>query len=188
MVKIIPMSRRQIITAAVAVLVILGSVISMVGRSGYRPSRAEFEQQLALGTVMAEETARLLADHGRVVLVAMQPGPDGRGFASEHVKRFQRALAAHRGVVVVATVYVLPNPAPIESDIHASAFSPMSPSAKQFVEVLTKHPKVDALVFFTFPPGLGGMPGPEGRDGAPRIIWQREPTSQAQDASDQEQQ
>ncbi len=88
----------------------------------------------ALGTVVAEETAKLLQERGKVVVLAMK----GRQVAE--VEAFEKRLKKFSGVSIAATEYFevtseLPN---VPGDV--------------FVSLLKRYPQADAIVSF------GGTP------------------------------
>lgn len=127
------MINRRTILFVVSVVVLVGSLFS-IGRMLFRgkPS-VKLGPYEAIGIKVAEQTAGLLGQKGRVLVIA---GELDSPIIGAEVKAFQKTLRKHSGLSVVA--------------VESVAIDPLRP--REFVALFKKHTGVDAVVsFYGFP-------------------------------------
>ena len=99
----------------------------------------------AVGRVMAEETARLLNRHGKLVLIAIET-PAGSELQIQ-LKEFEKALKAFSGMAI-AKNYTL------ETDKKPKYGVGSGLSARRFIRIVNKNTTADAIVSFVGAPDL----------------------------------
>lgn len=130
---------KQSIVSSIAVLVILSALTSLYFTQ--RDPGIELKPYRALGEVAAQETAKLLGNKGRVVVIAadlaqykiLSPMMEAK------VKSFRQALRKRGNLEVAAVESVQIQPPSLARN---GEF--MLPD--QFSQVLAKHPRVEAIV------------------------------------------
>jgi hypothetical protein len=130
-------------------LVALGAVLA-IAASGvwiyvfqFRSGDLNIPLHQAVGQVMAEETARLVGQAGKVVLVTMEPtrAPELR----IQLTAFEKRLKALGNITVQETIVLDPGDNP--------KYRPGSGlSAKRFLKIARKHHRADAIVSFVGAP------------------------------------
>lgn len=134
------------VVVAIAVLAIMGSVVWLYWHWPGRPPRIQLDSYQALGAVAAEETARLLNQKGKVVIIALDNRAGANPVEAAQLKAFTGTLKK-KGVSLKA--------------LETFSLTPMeqmssggSVPRERFLQVLQAHPKVDALVLFCGFPAL----------------------------------
>jgi len=153
-------ARRKQILAVVAVLVIIGSLVSLYFTMV--PSAPKINRQpfIGLGQVLAEETAKTLSDRGRVTLVIADYHQKGGTPMNDQYEHFRSTLKKHSGVEIAATEVVVPDETMATSGL----------TVQQFDDLLKKHSSVSALVIFVGLPGLDEQPTLQVPDRHPKLI------------------
>jgi len=132
---------RDIFIAIIAVVAAVGSLYFAFGR------RAEFvdlDTYSVLGVVAAEETSKLLADKGKVLVVVRDTGADKNPSVEAELKAFEKTLKQHSGMNL-ATYRVQVTPMLMMS---TGGGLP----SEELMKALESHPGINALVvFFGFP-------------------------------------
>jgi hypothetical protein len=100
------MPGKDALVAIVAVSAAVASIyFSVVGRS----PKVNLDTYQVLGTVTAEETAKLLADQGRILVLARGTGDEENPSVEAELSAFRDTLKKHRGLnVVIQKVEVTP--------------------------------------------------------------------------------
>ncbi len=99
----------------------------------------------AVGRVLAEETARLVNRHGKLVLIAMETSAGSE--LEMQLKEFERAIKAFNGISI-AKNYAL------ETDKKPKYGVGSGLSARRFVRIVNKNTTADAIVSFVGAPDL----------------------------------
>lgn len=94
----------------------------------------------ATGQALAEETARLLANKGKIVILTARSGAQPSPVHAGYLNGFKAALKPHRGLTLLATESIDPTEAGCPADA--------------FMGTLQRHPTADAVVSFIGPPVL----------------------------------
>jgi hypothetical protein len=135
------------VVITLAVLAIVGSCAWLYVKWPGRGPAIRLDSYQALGQVAAEETDRLLAHQGRVVLIAHHNPAAPNPVEEAQLKAFRGALKRIGGVSVAA--------------LETFSLTPMeqmstggSVPRERFLEVLRAHPKVQGLVLFVAYPAL----------------------------------
>lgn len=139
--------QRNAIIGTIAVLAILAAVTSIffTGKgSGYN---ASLKPSGALGEVLAEETAALLNQRGRIVVVEWDLKPDQLPRSSELVKSFKETLKKKKGISIVHS-QLIPVEGPILSVLGAGL------RASEFLKLSQSYADADAIVSFVGAPLL----------------------------------
>jgi len=132
---------------------LIALLVAAIGASGYSIYRSQFAREpineglhRTIGRVMAEETARLLNNTGRVVVIAMEQSkaPELRAQLTE----FEKALKEISSIRVKET-YSLDT----EDQPKYSFGSGLS--ARRFTRIMNKSQHLDAVVSFVGAPNLG---------------------------------
>jgi len=126
-----------------AVLVIVISVVYI-----YRSSQSQLPAPVydpiltSLGETAAVETARLMKEEGRIVLITYDGEQDDVTYGNETTRAFRKRLAAYPKISVIGTA-VVPHP-PVNSDFaHLRLLL-----AKQCVDAVKNYPMADTFVSF----------------------------------------
>jgi len=129
----------------VAVLAVGTAVVAIYLSFGGRSEKINLGTYEVLGAVTAEETAKLLDNKGRVVVVVRDTGPDKNPSVDAELNAFQQTLKKHSGLnVVVERITVTPM-------LMMSTGGGLP--TEQLFKLIEKNTKVDAVVlFFGFPP------------------------------------
>src|SRR5262245_38882956 len=134
------MSRRNTLIALGALLVTISSLVSIYLTQCAGPGKSSLRPHVALGQVLAEETSKLLANKGRLVIVC------GDVRQSEtlkaEVESFTKSIHKQAGLSVVATEVVKPDP------------KRKNMASRQYLDLLEQYPNVDVIVSFAGTPRL----------------------------------
>jgi hypothetical protein len=127
-----------------AVLAIGAAVVVLYLTFAGQSERLNLDTYEVLGAVTAEETAKLLGNKGRVLVMVRDTGPDKNPSVESELKAFQKTLNKRSGVsVIVEKVQVTPM-------LMMSTGGGLPPD--ELLKALETHAKVDAAVlFFGFP-------------------------------------
>jgi len=132
---------KQAVLGLAAVLTIAAAVHLLVqGQKSSLVPKADGQLYETTGQALAEETARLLANKGKIVILTARSGPQPSPVHAGYLNGFKAALKPHRGLTLLATESI----APTEAGCPADAF----------MATLQRHPTVDAVVSFIGPPVL----------------------------------
>jgi len=130
----------------IVVSLALGAAVASLylGFAGRSP-KINLDPYEVLGAVAAEETAKLLADKGLVLVMARDTGADKNPSVEAELKAFQQTLRKKSGLrVITERVQVTPM-------LMMATGGSVPPD--QLFKALETHPKLGALVlFFGFPP------------------------------------
>ena len=130
----------------IVVSLALGAAVASLyfGFAGRSP-QINLDAYEVLGAVTAEETAKLLADHGLVLVMARDSGADKNPSVEAELDAFQQTLKKHPGLrLVTERVQVTPM-------LMMATGGGVPPD--QLFKALQTHTNVGALVlFFGFPP------------------------------------
>jgi hypothetical protein len=122
-------------------------LLALLAYRHFAHSRSEWTENLnphsALGTVLAEETSRLLNGKGQVVVVNFDPS---KGFPGNLAPDTFRKVAPRYGLTVLATELVVYSP---QLGLGQSALSP-----ERLEQLLAQHVDADAIVSFVGMPAL----------------------------------
>lgn len=95
--------------SVVAIVAIVAAIVALCLAFGRTTEEIKLDTYEVLGVVTAEETAKLLGNKGRVVLMVRDTGPDKNPSVEAQVKAFQQTLKPHAGMnVVINRVPVTP--------------------------------------------------------------------------------
>ena len=125
------------------IAVIASLVILVAGVCLWRTLRPSAGNQfdggipVGVGQVLAEETAKAVQDHGRVVAVIGKAAQESFGVAPTEWATFRTELKKHPGVIIDAT----------EVDPPDTDGMPGC-SAAAFNDILERHSQADAIIFF----------------------------------------
>src|SRR5205814_5225256 len=135
---------RRIRDGLVATLAVAGAAVSLYFAFAGRSPKLDLDPYEVLGVVTAEETAKLLGNQGRVLLMAPGIGVNKNPSVEAEIKAFQQTLKKQKGMSVI-TEQIQVNP------MLMMATGGGVP-AEQLFKALTTHAGVGALVlFFGFP-------------------------------------
>jgi hypothetical protein len=135
----------KIIASVVAIIVASIILVIYFTRSGSL-SRASLAPFTALGQVTAEETAKLLGNRGRIIVVTQDVHQPGAPAVLEgELKAFHETIKKQPDLTLVGTETVRINPdVPSEQGLSADLYS----------SLLQKYPDLDAIVSLVGPPSL----------------------------------
>ena len=138
---------KKAVVAALALVAIIGSFISLYSNRSGRPPHIALNSYEALGQVAAEETASLLGQKGRVVLIAQDTVENSNPAYEAQLEAFGGLLKSKGGVALAS--------------IERFKLTPMERMAtggavprERFLEVLDAHANADAIVLFVGFPSL----------------------------------
>lgn len=140
-------AKRKQIVATVAILVIVGSLISLYFTMVPRAPKINRLPFIGLGQVLAEETSKAINGRGRVVAVVTEAHTGSESPLHDQFVEFQKTLKAG-GVELAATESV-----PLEENSIS-----MGVSAQNLDAILKKHAAVNAIVLLVGLPELGVQP------------------------------
>lgn len=132
---------KGILAASLAIAAAASLYFAFAGRS----QKINLDTYEVLGAVAAEETAKLLGDKGRVLVMVRDTGADKNPSVEAELAAFQGKLKKHPGLsVVTEKVQVTPT-------MMMSTGGAVPPD--QLFKALQTHPNIGAVVlFFGFPP------------------------------------
>lgn len=137
------MSRRakEVVVAVVAVgAAAVALYLALAGRS----ERISLDTYEVLGVVAAEETAKLLDNKGKVVVVVRDTGADKNPSVEAELKAFQQAVKKHANLSLVVERI------PVTPTLMMSTGGGLPPD--QLFKLIERNAKVNAVVlFFGFP-------------------------------------
>ena len=137
-------SRKQALTAAGAIVAILASA-AWIYWFEFGSAKQNVQLHQAVGQVMAEETARLVGNLGKVVVVTVdnRTAPE----LKIQIAAFEKHLKLLGGITIKDTVVLDPGDNP--------KYRPGAGlSAKRFLKIVHKNPVADAIVSFVGSPEL----------------------------------
>jgi hypothetical protein len=132
---------RKTIAICTLLLIIAAAVTSLFFRRSGASPRINLNPYQALGAVAAEETSKLLGEHGEIVLVINDPGDERDPVLDAQLETFTRSLKK-LGKFVVAAI----EPVKMDAMTRMTTGGTMPP--EQFATVRSKHPRADAFVLF----------------------------------------
>jgi hypothetical protein len=133
------MNKRSIGIAA-AVIAIAAAAVSLYFTSGGRSERIDLDPYNALGTVMGEETAKLIGNKGQVLVMIRGMGAGQNPALDAELSALQKTLKRQKGVSVLVEKVKL---TPVQMMATGGAVP-----ADQFLSALETHPGLAALVLF----------------------------------------
>ena len=136
--------KLTVILASVVLLIALVSIVRWSRPLMPQISPAPFA---AFGQVVADETLKVMAGHGRIVVVINDQQQRSDNPAHAELERFQTGIKKHDAVSLMATEVVPSDPT--ELVIGAGC------SATQLQAILTKYAAADAIVFLIGLPEWG---------------------------------
>lgn len=128
---------RDWVIAALAVLAIGAAIYSAIAN---RSQKINLETYTVLGTITAQETTRLLADHGRALVIARDTGEYKNPSVEAELTAFQQELQKHPGVHLTTKRTQIP---PMQMMATGGGLP-----ADQLLQTLDSHPNLDALILF----------------------------------------
>ncbi len=135
---------RNVVVAAGSILVIGGSAFWIYSHHFAAP-KINVPLHQAVGRVMAEETAKLVNQQGKIVVVAMETGRDPE--LKVQLEEFEKALKQFSGMTVART-YLL------ETENRPKYGAGSGLSARRFIRIVNKNTTADAIVSFIGAPDL----------------------------------
>lgn len=155
------MKPKSLAQLGLAVL-LLGVAAVLLARTFSGP-RIDLNPYQALGTVAAEEAARLCGGPGRLVLVIPDPGSDPDPVLDAQIAAFRRSLKQQAGVELAAVETVKMDPF-----LRMQTGGAIPPD--RFEAIRGKHPKTAAFVLFLAFPPIPSAEAESGGKGAPKIM------------------
>jgi len=134
----------QLLAIALCVAVIAGSAL-WIYRTQFAAPKFNRDLHEAIGRVMAEETARMLANTGKVVVISIELA--GVPELKAQLAAFERTLKLSPGVVLHKK-YLL------ETDGKPKYSFGSGLSGRRYVRIVNKNPDADAFVSFVGAPAL----------------------------------
>ncbi len=141
--------KKKPVVTIVAVLAIAASFISIFITQCERPPKINMKPYLAVGQVAAEETAKLLGNKGKIVIVVQ----DTSQFKTKNspsdvqIETFKETIKKQGGISVSGTETV-------KIDMMAMHGPEMGLPGDLFVKIVQKYPDADAIVSFAGAPQL----------------------------------
>lgn len=134
---------KDILLVSLAACAVAGSLyFTSTGRS----PKIDLSTYEALGAVTAEETAKLLGNKGRVLVIARDTGPDKNPSVESEIEAFRRALKKHAGLSQVTQRF--------QATPTLMMGTGGSVPPEQLSQALEAHADVGALVLFCGLPPL----------------------------------
>ncbi len=138
---------RKIIIALLLIVIIGTSVWLFYSDQGPKVNLNLYQ---TLGSVTADETAKLLGDKGEVVVVGWDSGSTKVAVDEAKIDSFEHALKKHKGMQFAGRERVVRNPAQMMATGGA-----MPPD--QLLKVVKAHPQAGAIVLFLAFPNLSSQ-------------------------------
>lgn len=132
------MKKTTLILVAILAATLAAMMASQLGHGNNGDSRSSF---VTMGQMAAEETARLVNNHGRIALLTGKGGNPGDPLKGPVMRAFRNALP-YRVSIVPST------------DADQPAVGLTGVSVEEFVDFINKHSDVDAIVSFVGVPSL----------------------------------
>lgn len=125
-------------------LLVVAAAVSLYFAFADRSQKINLDTYDVLGAVTAEETAKLLANNGQVLVMARDTGADKNPSVEAELKAFQQRLKKYGGLsVITEKIQVTPM-------LMMSTGGGVPPD--QLLKACRTHPKIAAVVlFFGFP-------------------------------------
>lgn len=126
-------------------LVLLGVVVCVAAVSlflglGGRSPKIDLGVYEALGAITAEETAKLLQDKAKLILIARDTGPDKNPSLEAQIDAFRQVLKKYRRLSVTMERFIA---SPMTMMATGGGIPP-----DQFNQILEKHKDIGAIVVF----------------------------------------
>ena len=135
---------KKVALATGSILVIAGSSLWIYIHHFAAP-KINVPLHQAVGRVMAEETAKLVDNKGKIVVIAIETARDAE--LKVQLDEFEKTLKKLSGITVAKT-YML------ETDNRAKYGTGSGLSARRFIRIVNKNTAADALVSFVGAPEL----------------------------------
>ena len=135
---------KKIALAAGSILVIAGSSLWIYSHHFAAP-KINVPLHQAVGRVMAEETAKLVDNRGKIVVIAIETAHDAE--LKVQLEEFEKTLKKFSGITVAKT-YML------ETENRAKYATGSGLSARRFIRIVNKNTAADALVSFVGAPEM----------------------------------
>jgi len=135
---------KKVVLAAGSILVIVGSSLWIYSHHFAAPKINVLLHQ-AVGRVMAEETAKLVDNRGKIVVIAIETAQDAE--LKVQLEEFAKTLKKFSGITVAKT-YLL------ETENRAKYGAGSGLSARRFIRIVNKNTSAAALVSFVGAPAL----------------------------------
>jgi hypothetical protein len=124
----------------VAILAVGAAAVALYLAFGRRSEKINLGTYEVLGAVTAEETARLIENKGRVVVVVRDTGPDKNPSVEAELAAFQQTLKQHPALSLVVERL------PVTPTLMMATGGGLP--AENLFKWIEKHAKVDAVVMF----------------------------------------
>ena len=124
----------------VAVIAVAAAAVSIYFALGGRSEKIDLDPYKALGSVTAEETAKLIGNKGQALVMVRGTGANKNPSVEAELKAFQQVFKSQKGLtVVIEKIKIAP--------MQMMATGGGVPS-DQFLKALETHPGLGALVLF----------------------------------------
>jgi len=150
---------RDILFAACAIGVAVASLYFAFGRP---EQKIDLGPYAVLGTVTAEEAARIAGGQGEVMVVVRDTGPDKNPSVEAELQAFQQTLSGRRGLKVIVERI------PVTPMLMMATGGGVPPD--QFLKALAAHPRVGVAVLFLALPDLTDAESETLKQSGARII------------------
>ncbi len=137
---------RKLVTVTVAILAIAASIASIIYTQMSHTPKVDGRHYIAIGQVMAEETARVLEDKGEILLICNATAPKG-SIMDQQMTTFKETLGKRGGISIKATQT-------LEAGVEARAGPDMGLSHDAFLKLLEANPGISGIVSFVGLPML----------------------------------
>src|SRR6266702_3666441 len=138
------MDLKKVAVAIGSILVIAGSSLWIYSHHFAAP-RINVPLHQAVGRVMAEETAKLVDNQGRIVVIAIETAKDEE--LKVQLEEFEKTLKKFSRITVAKT-YML------ETENRAKYGAGSGLSARRFIRIVNKNTTADAMISFVGAPEL----------------------------------
>ena len=138
------MDLKKVAVAIGSILVIAGSSLWIYSHHFAAP-RINVPLHQAVGRVMAEETAKLVDNQGRIVVIAIETAKDAE--LKVQLEEFEKTLKKFSRITVAKT-YML------ETENRAKYGAGSGLSARRFIRIVNKNTTADAMISFVGAPEL----------------------------------
>lgn len=129
--------------AAACLLVIAGSVVSVMRTRQKRHTKIDYSPFEALGTVLAEETAKLAETRGQILILTYSPAQGLRPNVDASIRGFQKAIGK-----------LTPESSVIVEPVNAEVYEVEGRdglSAARFAEAIRKHSEATTVISLVGP-------------------------------------
>lgn len=142
--------------AVLCLVAIAGSAVVLFSTVFDRGPNLELQSFAARGTIAAEETARVMGNRGRVVVVVEDFGENKMDWVDVQMRAFVRGLKKAGNIAILAT-----------ETTHVPG---LGMPLQRLFEVAQAYPETDAIVLFAPFPQLGGINIQELKANLPNLI------------------